>query len=52
MRQVSDELSISVHTVRTHLTNTHRKLSAHNRAHAVALAIQQGLINLPPPVGA
>ncbi len=47
LQQIADELTISHATVRTHLGNTHRKLSARNRPHAVALAMQQGLIDLP-----
>lgn len=45
--QIAHELSISVNTVRTHIINAYRKLGAHNRAHAIALAMQQGLIDLP-----
>jgi DNA-binding CsgD family transcriptional regulator len=48
--QIADELTISHATVRTHLGNAHRKLGAHNRAHAVALAMQLGLIDLPPTI--
>jgi DNA-binding CsgD family transcriptional regulator len=44
---IAGELSISINTVRTHIINAYRKLGAHNRAHAVALAIQQGLIDFP-----
>lgn len=47
VRQVADELSISTSTVRTHVRNTYRKLGARNRAHAVALAVKLGLIQLP-----
>jgi DNA-binding CsgD family transcriptional regulator len=44
LQQVADELTISLATVRTHLGNVHRKLGARNRPHAVALAMQQGLL--------
>lgn len=46
LHQVADALTISPATVRTHLGNAHRKLGARNRAHAVALALQEGLIDL------
>ena len=46
LREIADELTISPATVRTHLGNAHRKLGARNRAHAVALAMHQGLIDL------
>jgi DNA-binding CsgD family transcriptional regulator len=49
LEQIADELSISLHTVRTHIVNAYRKLGARNRAHAITLAMQQGLIELPPP---
>ena len=48
LEQIGDELSISVHTVRTHVMNAYNKLGANNRAHAIALAMQQQLIELPP----
>ncbi|HWD85218.1 MAG TPA: LuxR C-terminal-related transcriptional regulator [Solirubrobacteraceae bacterium] len=47
LQQIADELIISVNTVRTHTRNALRKLGAHNRAHAIALAMQRGLIDLP-----
>lgn len=37
-------LGISPHTVQTHYTKAKRKLRAKTRAHAVALAIRQGLL--------
>ena len=39
-------LSLSPHTVRTHLRNTMRKLEASSRAHAVAIAIREAAIEL------
>jgi DNA-binding CsgD family transcriptional regulator len=48
--EIGEELTISVATVRTHIRNLLRKLSARNRAHAIALAMQHGLLELPPPV--
>ena len=46
--QIGDDLSMSPHTVRTHLRNIMRKLEANTRAHAVAIAISDGAIE--PPV--
>jgi DNA-binding CsgD family transcriptional regulator len=46
-QEIADELTISVATVRTHVRNVLRKLGARNRAHAIALAVQHGLIQLP-----
>jgi PAS domain S-box-containing protein len=42
--QIATELSISEATVRTHVKNILDRLGAHNRAHAVALAMTQGLL--------
>lgn len=39
-------LSLSPHTVRTHLRNVMRKLEASTRAHAVAIAIRESAIKL------
>ncbi len=46
--QIGDAMTISAATVRTHVRNLLRKLGARNRAHAIALAMQGGLIELPP----
>jgi DNA-binding CsgD family transcriptional regulator len=46
---IADELTISVATVRTHVRNLLRKLGARNRAHAIALAMQHGLLEPAPP---
>jgi PAS domain S-box-containing protein len=45
--QIATELTIAVPTVRTHVRNVLRKLHARNRAHAIALAMQEGVIELP-----
>jgi DNA-binding CsgD family transcriptional regulator len=45
--QIASELTISVSTVRTHLRNALRKLGARNRAHAIALALADGTIEVP-----
>ena len=45
--QIGISLAMSPHTVRTHLRNIMRKLEAHTRAHAVAIAIGDGAIDPP-----
>lgn len=47
-REIADNLAISVETVRTHVRHLLEKLGAHNRAHAIALAMQQSLIEPRP----
>lgn len=42
--QMAQELSISETTVKTHVKNILQRLGARNRAHAVALAIRNGLL--------
>jgi len=46
--QIAAELTISAATVNTHVKNVLRKLDARNRAHAIALATQLGLVDPPP----
>jgi LuxR family transcriptional regulator, maltose regulon positive regulatory protein len=43
-REIADELSLSVHTVRTHMRHTYEKLGAHNRTDAVNGARARGLL--------
>jgi DNA-binding NarL/FixJ family response regulator len=43
---ISEEIEISVETVRTHVRNAIRKLKARNRVHAIALALERGEISL------
>jgi DNA-binding NarL/FixJ family response regulator len=43
---VAEALSLSPHTVRTHLRNVMRKLEASSRAHAVAIAIREDAIRV------
>ena len=43
-KQIADKLGIAETTVNFHVRNLVEKLGAHNRAHAVALAIQRGLL--------
>ena len=45
---LAEELTIAPATVRTHAQNALRKLGARNRPHAIALAMQANLIDLPP----
>jgi len=45
--QIAAELSITEATVRTHVKNILARLGANNRAHAVALAMTQGLLAEP-----
>jgi DNA-binding NarL/FixJ family response regulator len=42
----AEVLSLSPHTVRTHMRNVMRKLEASSRAHAVAIAIRESAIEL------
>jgi DNA-binding NarL/FixJ family response regulator len=42
---ISADLFLSPHTVRTHIKNILRKMGARTRAHAVAMAISEGLID-------
>ncbi len=44
-RQVASELGISPHTVKTHLERIFEKLSANDRAQAVAIAIRMGIVS-------
>jgi len=46
---ISNEIDISVETVRTHVRNAIRKLKARNRVHAIALALERGEISLDWP---
>lgn len=42
--EVATRLFLSEDTIKTHLVNMRRKLHARNRAHAVAIAFQRGLL--------
>jgi DNA-binding CsgD family transcriptional regulator len=44
--QIGANLLLSPHTVRTHIKNAMRKLDAHTRAHAVAIALSDRVIKL------
>ncbi|CAA9524155.1 MAG: Two-component transcriptional response regulator, LuxR family [uncultured Solirubrobacteraceae bacterium] len=42
--EIAADLVVSPATVRTHIGNAIRKLGARSRAHAVAIALRQGLL--------
>ena len=42
--EVAGVLTVSPHTVRTHVKNGMRKLGAKTRAHAVAIALSEGAL--------
>jgi DNA-binding CsgD family transcriptional regulator len=44
--EIALALHVSPHTVRTHIKNGMRKLNARTRAHAVAIAICDGVISV------
>jgi LuxR family transcriptional regulator, maltose regulon positive regulatory protein len=43
-REIADELSLSVHTVRTHMRHVYEKFGVHNRTDAVEGARTRGLL--------
>jgi DNA-binding NarL/FixJ family response regulator len=45
--QIAEQLCLSESTIETHVRRAVQALGAHNRVHAVALAIGQGLIDAP-----
>ena len=51
-RQIGEALEIAEQTVKNHLSSAMRKLSLHDRTHAVVIAIGEGLISLPVRDGA
>ncbi len=48
-KQIADKLSIAETTVKNHISNILSKLSANDRAHAVTIALQRGIIELDVP---
>ncbi len=45
-KQIADRLSIGETTVKSHITNILSKLGANDRAHAVTIGLQRGIIEL------
>jgi DNA-binding NarL/FixJ family response regulator len=45
-KQIADKLSIAETTVKNHISNILSKLGANDRAHAVTIALQRGIIEL------
>ena len=48
-KQIADKLSIGETTVKNHISNILSKLGANDRAHAVTIALQRGIIELDVP---
>jgi DNA-binding CsgD family transcriptional regulator len=46
-KEIATRIGVSTATVNTHLRHVYAKLRANNRAHAVAIAIRYGLLQLP-----
>jgi DNA-binding NarL/FixJ family response regulator len=42
-RHIATELGVTEHTIKTHVQHVMRKLQVHDRAHAVAVAVREGL---------
>jgi len=47
--EIAEKLALSPETVRTHVRNAKEKLEARNRAQLVAIALGQGIIQVPVP---
>lgn len=50
-KQIADKLSIGETTVKNHISSILSKLDANDRAHAVTIALQRGIIELNVPQG-
>jgi len=46
-KNIADQLTIGEATVKAHISNILSKLSANDRTHAVTIALQRGIIELP-----
>jgi len=51
-KQIARVLYVSEQTVKNHVSSVQHKLGAHNRTHAVVLALRTGCINIDEPVPA
>jgi two-component system nitrate/nitrite response regulator NarL len=47
--EIAERLSVSPHTVRTHINNVMHKLGVHSRSEAVVYAVRYGLTDPEPP---
>jgi DNA-binding NarL/FixJ family response regulator len=47
-KEISEELSVSIHTVKSHMRNILAKLHLSHRHEAALYALREGLIHLPP----
>jgi DNA-binding CsgD family transcriptional regulator len=47
--EIAEKLALSPETVRTHVRNAKEELEARNRAQLVAIALGQGIIQVPVP---
>jgi len=45
-KQIADKLSVGESTIKSHITNILSKLGANDRAHAVTIGLQRGIIDL------
>ena len=45
-KQIADKLSVGESTIKSHITNILSKLGANDRAHAVTIGLQRGIIEL------
>lgn len=50
-KQIARILGVSEQTIKNHVSTILRKLNANDRAHAVMLAIRNGLVPVPPSLG-
>jgi DNA-binding CsgD family transcriptional regulator len=48
-KEIALRIGVSAATVNTHLRHVYAKLRAHNRAHAVAVALRSGVLKSPFP---
>jgi DNA-binding NarL/FixJ family response regulator len=47
-KNIADRLNIGDATVKSHVSSLMAKLGANDRTHAVTIALQRGIIELPP----